>query len=198
MPLRRTMKEEHNLDPGTYKVRLMDLKEATLENPQFGNGDVIRFVLETVDVVDGEGNPIELDGIANDKLSPMSKLTRWLSAFGVTSKPGEEVDMEDAVDREAMAVIVNKPGKDGTGAFPRIEDLVPLPKTGNGRTARPTEPPVTTDGAVMEIGDWWALTRQEGFERIAVIEKSKVMFGEEPPNISPAERTALLEELRKG
>ena len=120
----------------------MDLKETTLENPQFGNGDVIRFLLEAVDVFDQDGNPIELDGIANDLLTPLSKLTRWLGAFGLTSEPGEEIDMEQAIGREAMAVIINVPGKDGTGAFARISDIVPLPMTGsrNGRVAAPPRP----------------------------------------------------------
>ena len=66
-----------------------------LGNPFAGAG----AELVTTEMVDGEGNPIELDGIANDKLSPMSKLTRWLAAFGVVAKHGEDVDMEDAIDK---------------------------------------------------------------------------------------------------
>jgi hypothetical protein len=184
MSLKRTMKEATTLEPGTYTVRLMDLVETTLENPQFGNGDVIRFALETTDVVDEEGNPVQLDGIANDKLTPMSKLSRWLTAFGVSAKPGEDVDMEKAIGQQAMAVIVLKPGKDGTGAFPRIDDLVPLPKAG-GRSV-PTTP------ASVDISGWWKTTRDAGLKRDDVLKASKEMFGAEPAELAPEDRDELL------
>lgn len=186
-PLTRTMKEVQTLEPGTYKVQLMDLKETQLENPSFGNGDVIRFVLETTDVMDTEGNPIELDGIANDKLTPMSKLTRWLAAFGVTAIPGEDVDMEEAVGREAMAVVVLKPGKDGTDMFPRIDDLVPLPKSGKAPTG-PTE-------AKADFVAFWARIEAAGFKRTEVapyVDNDLTTIAKK----SQAELDAILEEMK--
>lgn len=187
MSLKRTMKEATTLDAGTYTVQLMDLVETTLENPQYGNGDVIRFALETTDVVDEEGNPVQLDGIANDKMTPMSKLSRWLSAFGVSAKPGEDVDMEEAIGKQAMAVIVLKPGKDGTGAFPRIDDLVPLPRSG-GRAA-PAAP------AATDISAWWKQTRDAGLKRDDVLKTSNEMFGAEPAELAPEDRAELFERM---
>ena len=168
MPLKRKMTEVQTLEPGTYKVQLMDLKETILENPQFGSGDVIRFCIETTEVVDEEGNRIELDGIANDKLTPLSKLTRWLTAFGVTAEAGEEIDMEEAIGREAMAVIVVKPGKDGTGAFPRVDDLVPLPKSGKASSA-PQKPTAASNGDSPDVDSFWRRIRAAGFDRADVL-----------------------------
>lgn len=184
MSLKRTMKEYQAIEPGTYQVRLMNLTETQIENPQFGNGDVIRFAFECVDVVDTEGNPVELDGIANDILTPESKLTKWLAALGVTAKPGEGLDMEDAVGRECLAEIVHRPGKDGSGAFPRIDKLVPLPRSSR---AAPTAAP--------DISAWWKETRDAGFKRDDVMKASNEMFGAEPAELAPEDREELMERL---
>jgi hypothetical protein len=180
------MKEYQAIEPGTYQVKLMDLTETQLENPAFGNGDVIRFTFECVDVVDNEGNPYELDGIANDILTPESKLTKWLAALGVTAKPGEGIDMEDAVGHECLAEIVHKPGKDGTGAFPRIEKLVPLPRAGRSATPAPSTP---------DISAWWKETRELGLKRDEVLKTSNEMFGAEPAELAPEDRAELLKVL---
>ena len=182
------MTEVETLEPGTYRVQLQDLKETILENPQFGNGDVIRFVLHTTEVTGTDGQPVEIDGIANDKLTPLSKLTRWLGAFGVSAEPGEELDMEQAIGLEAMAVIVNRPSKDGSGNFARVDDLVPLPKTGTRR--------VVAASGDDELSAWWKQTRDEKFERKHVLEFCEELFGAEPSNITAAERAELLERLR--
>lgn len=183
MSLTRTMKEATTLEAGTYEVQLIDLKEDMLENPQFGNGAVIRFQMETTDVLDEEGNPVELDGLANDKLTPLSKLTVWLAAFGVTAKPGEDIDMSEAIGRKAMAVIVLKPGKDGTGAFPRIENLVPLPRAGRSAAVAP------------DISAWWKETRDLGLKRDEVLKASNEMFGAEPAELASEDRAELLKVL---
>lgn len=182
MTLKRTMREGISLEAGTYEVQLIDLKEDILENPQFGDGAVIRFELETTDVLDEEGNPVRLDGIASDKLTPLSKLTRWLKAFGVTAEPGEEIDMARAIGQRAQAVIVLRPGKDGTGSFPRIEDLVALPRS---RAVRPAP--------VNDISDWWKATRERGLNRKEVLDRSQELFGCEPAELAPEDRAELME-----
>lgn len=187
MSLKRSMKEYQAIEPGTYQVRLMDLTETQIENPQYGNGDVIRFAFECTDVVDNEGNPYELDGIAIDILTPESKLTKWLAAFGVTAKPGETLDMEEAIGRECLAEIVHKPGKDGTGAFPRIDKLVPLPKS-SGR-------PAPSQAVSGDISAWWKETRTAGLKREDVINASKEMFGAEPAELAPEDREELMAAL---
>lgn len=188
--MKRTMKEYVALEPGTYKVQLMDLNEAQLENPQYGNGDVIRFTFECVDEVDDDGNRYQLDGIANDILTTESKLTKWLAAFGVIAKPGEDIDMAEAVGRECLAEVVVKPGKDGTGAFPRIDKLVPLPKgKAIGRT-------VAASGATeSDVSAFWGETRKRNWERKAVLELSHEMFGAEPAELAPEDRAELLEAI---
>jgi hypothetical protein len=194
MSLTRVMKEYTALEPGTYKVQLMDLTETQLENPQYGNGDVIRFAFECVDEVDDEGNRYQLDGIANDILTSESKLTKWLAALGVTAKPGEGLDMAEAVGRECLAEVVLKPGKDGTGAFPRIDKLVPLPKgKAIGRTVAATE---TVAQAVSDdISSWWSVTRTRNWSRADVLKVSHEMFGAEPAELAPKDRAELLEAL---
>lgn len=187
------MKEYTALEPGTYRVQLMDLRETQLENPQHGTGDVIRFVLECVDELDSEGNRYALDGIANDILTPLSKLTEWLAAFGVSARPGEDIDMSEAVGREAMATVIHKPGKDKTGAFARIDKLVPLPKDAQKAPGRPSAPAVVNPDGTPNYTAFWSaitalgLTKQHVFDHLGTMDLK---------NLDGADFAIALEELR--
>ena len=146
------------IPPGTYRVLLMDLKEDLLENALYGNGNVIRFELEVCQHVDVSGNPIQLDALANDKLTPKSKLWGWLEAFGLHPEVEDDVDMEAAVGQEALAVVENVPGKDGTGEFSRVANIIPLPAN------IPIRDPVRADGE-PDFDAFWKRIRAAGFER---------------------------------
>ncbi len=78
-------------------------------------------------MLDEEGNPFRLDGIASRNLTPKSKAWAWFEAFGMKLEPGVRVNLEDAVGGEALGVISNKPGNDGTGLFARIDSIIPMP-----------------------------------------------------------------------
>jgi hypothetical protein len=175
------------LDPGTYPVKCMDVKEDKLANSQFGNGEVIRFDLEVIDVLDEDGNPITLDGIANRKLTPGSKLWKWLEAFGLKMAVGERVDIEQIVGRQAFAVVVSREGAKG-GTFARIENLVPAPSS--TAAAGPVEE--------MEISAWWALVRSEGFNTSDGRNKAEELFKKEPKDLNGIQRAEVLTALREG
>lgn len=147
-----------HIDPGTYHIRCMDAREDHLDNSQFGSGDVIRFDLEAVDMVMPDGNPVQLDAIANDRLTPKSKLWGWLEAFGLKVEVGSDIDIDDVVGREAYAVVVDKASEQG-GVFSKVDNLIPLPKTG-ARSMPGAAPPlevVRSDGSVNLIAFWKAL-----------------------------------------
>jgi hypothetical protein len=171
------------LDPGTYPVVCMDVKEDRLDNSQFGNGDVIRFVLEVVDVLDENGEPVQLDAIANRKLTPKSKLWGWLEAFGLKVAVGAKVNIEDAVGREAFAIVIEKEGSQG-GSFARIESIVPAP------SRKPAGDPKD-----MPISEWWALVRSKGHDTSGARDKAVELFGKEPKDLSGEERAAVLAAL---
>ena len=93
------------IPPGTYRVLLMDLKEDLLENALYGNGNVIRFELEVCQHVDVSGNPIQLDALANDKLTPKSKLWQVATSLNVQPVLGQGFDTDDLLGRRANLVI---------------------------------------------------------------------------------------------
>ncbi len=189
MPLTRTMQEGSGLklEPGTYPVICTDVKGDTLENPSFGDGAIIRFSLKVEDMLDENGEEVVLDPIANDKLTPKSKLTEWLKAFGVVAEVGETINIEEAIGKRALAVVGTKPGKDGTGEFATVDSIIPAQK---GRPQGPVNP------SDLEIGEFWALTRTEGFERSHVLQVCEEMFkGKEPKDLTGKEREALFAAL---
>lgn len=121
--------------PGTYRVKCMDVRPDQLEpNPKFQTtGKVIRFDLEVVDQMGADGNPMTIDAIANDRLSPKSKLWSWLEAFGLKPSLDEDIDIEECIEREAMARVVAKPDSE----FTKVDDLFALPATSaTRRTAK--------------------------------------------------------------
>src|SRR5262245_15238623 len=126
MPLTRTPTQgaSKHVEPGTYRVMCMALKEDQIENSEFGGRDVIRFTLRLTEVVDENADPVDLDAIANDKLTPKSKLWAWLTGFGLKLDMGTPCNIEACIGREAYAVIIDNL-KDGT-AFSKVEDIIPL------------------------------------------------------------------------
>jgi hypothetical protein len=151
-----------NVDPGTYEALCLEAKADTLQNPQFGNGDVLRIKVELVGIKDEDGEPVVLDGMASLKLSPMSKLWGWVSAFGFKLDVGQEFDTDLLRGKRAFAVVGQREGQDGA-LWARIEDFVPLPKGAQ---------PVSTSADVIRFDengtphpDWtvfWNLLRKHG------------------------------------
>lgn len=168
-----------HIPPGTYRVVCMNVAEDTLENPQYGSGEVYRFDLEAREKLDEEGNPIKLDGIANRVLSPKSKLWKWLMAFGVKFAIGEDIDIEECIGQEAFAVVEDLT-KDGT-VFSRVVDIIPAPAA----TAR----------NLADISDFWAEARDMGYSVKDATEKAHTMYQKAPKDLDVNQRAAVLQGL---
>ena len=181
MGIKRTAEESTvtKLDPGTYTVRCMDIKEDKIENPQYGDGRVIRFILEVDDVLDENGDPVVLDPIANDKLTPKSKLWGWLEAFGLTLEIGKSVDCDKAIGQTAIALIGERTGKDGTGSFPSVESLVPSQRASTA----------TDDDSVSAF---WSMARNKGLTIAQAKQACVEMTGLEPKDVTPQQRKEVL------
>lgn len=182
MPMYATPQEAPpTLPPGTYQVQLMELQSDTLENTR--NPDVWRFLLETRDVLDPTGNPYKIDGVASQKLTPKAKAWEWFTALGLNLQPGIVLDLENAVGNECLAVVTNKPGRDGTGSFARVDSLIPMP----GRRAQ--------QAPADDIGSWWAEVRGAGPTVKEATDKAVELYGKEPKDCTVLERVAVLQAL---
>ncbi len=155
------------LNDGSYEVECIDAEPDQLENPQWGSGDIIRFQFKVIGEFDKAGEPVILDPIATAALTPQTKLWSWSIALGEQPVIGEDFDTDRLLNKRALAQVKSDLKPDGTKGFPKIKNLIPLPKsTPKGRTRtqankltaprEPTPPPP----AGVTIGEFIELLRE--------------------------------------
>jgi hypothetical protein len=146
------------LDEGSYVVTCTAATQDHLENSLYGTGEVLRFTLKCADEVDENGDPVELDAIANLKLTPKSKLWSWAEAFGLKPEVGKSFDTDALIGLTALAVVKDKGNDDGS-VFSRVENLMPLPK---GYTAGATVmPSVILASGEPDWGVFWRVLKEK-------------------------------------
>ncbi len=163
------------LEAGTYEAICTDLKPDEFPESQY-DPYVYRWTLETTEVLDSDGRGIELTAISSRKLTPNSKLTRWVNALlGHIPEIGGEIDLEEVVGKHCLMVVVMKPSASGT-EFARVDDLIPEPKrTRPGLTTR-TQPEASTKLAQTGDGNADTLRRKAALDaenaRMAGVKKN--------------------------
>lgn len=197
MSMQRTMEEAKftNIEKGTYTVTCIGVKEDTIPNPQYGNGDVIKFKLQFDDMVDDGGEDVIRETMASDYLTPGSKLTAILIAFGVTAEIGQNVNIDDCLGRKAQAKVgsVTKTVKGAVKTYDTIEELFALPKKPAPKATTPAESPETS--ADTGMSDFWAETRKRNWTAVEVINLSKELYGCAPAELASEDRVVLLEAI---
>jgi len=182
------------LEDGTYEVELLSIKEHSIDNPSFGDGDVFKWSFAVVDEVDEEGDPIILDPVSNRKLTPLTKFWAWAVALGGQPEIGKPFNTDQLIGAHAMAQVEAKVKPDGTRGFPKIVALVAMPKQRNGaRPERKTESPQVqaTDNLSDELNAWWKKILGMGVDRKAVVEQSRFTYEKDPWDLSPEERDSI-------
>lgn len=181
MGMTRTMEESRftNIEKGTYAVTCIGVRPDKIAKPQFGDGSVIKFTVRFDDLVDDEGEPLTRETMASDYLTPGSKLTKILHAFGVSAEIGQSVDIEDCLNREALAVVGEKRKDDKV--YDTIDDLVPAPKRGAApatRAAQTSQQPATAPAPSVVNSDgsanydaFWRGVKALGLNRVHVANK---------------------------
>jgi hypothetical protein len=176
----RTMEEAKftNIDPGTYPVTCIGVRGDTLENPQYGDGAVVKFRLEFDGLEDDEGEPLTREAMASDYLTTGSKLTRYLFAFGISASVGQDIDLDDAIGKQALAVVGKK--TKGDKVYDTIDNLIPAPKarTNGSKPAQKAPAASQTPSMIKDTGevDWpifWKVTREAGIKREEVIAETE-------------------------
>lgn len=183
-----------NVEPGVYFATCTGVKDDTIENPQFGNGDIVRIYLRLDDMVAEDGEPVVLDGMANRIISPKSKLTRWAEALGRPINFDEEDDFEteDLVEGRCQ-VKVTRENKD---SWPKVDDLTALPRgMANQPTVDDTIAFLKVDAKGEAAVDWtifWTVVKRHGLNKTHIINAAE---GKEPEDIDPFELPQILEAL---
>lgn len=114
--------------PGLYDVVIAGVKKDELTST-FGTNDVCRFQCRLLQVLDSDGEPVVIDAIANWLLSPMSKLWAWLENLGMHPQVGFDLDLEDAIGRQAVASIIDGTSSKDGSLFSKVDALY-APKRG--------------------------------------------------------------------
>jgi hypothetical protein len=119
-----------DIEDGTYRVKLGSLEDAEL-TWEGRSRPGLKWNFTLPDVAGEDGEPGELSAQSSTALSPKSKLWAWYQALtGVSLDLDMEIDLDDMIGKQAQAAVIHKPGSDGTGSWPRIENLIALPKPG--------------------------------------------------------------------
>lgn len=185
IPVTKSTGEIPDVEAGTYMATCVRVKDDTIENPQFGDGNVVRLYMVLNDVVDEQGDEVELDGMANRKITPKSKLTRWAEALGrpIDFDHEDNFDPEELVGCQCLIKVV-RADKD---SWPKIDDMTAPPKVGRPASAKPTEE--------SDVSAWWATMRANGLERMEVMAKSEELFSRPPAELTSVERAELTKAL---
>lgn len=147
-----------HVPPGSYEVLCTATRLDKIDNSKFGNGDVVRLDLQIVDVLDENGDYIELDAIANQRLTPKSKLWEWATAFGLPPVLNQNFDTDALVGRTAQALIIDKV-EDGA-TFSRVDKIFPARASQSAPAAA-----ATSNGDGPDFDGFWRRVKAGGFER---------------------------------
>lgn len=138
-----------DIPDGTYRITVLRVEEVELDDQQFGHGKRrgAKFIFAVDEVLDEEGQPIELSAVATaEKLTPKTKLWAWVEALtGETLEPGQDVELESLIALSALGRVENEADKDGI-KWARIKQLMALPKTGAALKAGAPMPEGKTSG----------------------------------------------------
>jgi hypothetical protein len=114
-------------DGSTHEIKCIKAEEGELENPLYGDGDVLFFEFEVLDVLDKSGRPIVLKELANDRWNEYTKAWAWARGFGLPIDVGVEIDLDSFVGRTALAKIENR--TNGRTERSHIGEVFQLPKS---------------------------------------------------------------------
>lgn len=132
------------ISDNSYDVVPADIYPAVVskieeKETMYGPGVKVFFTIS-----DGDQAGKIVDGLASlpeNGLSPKSKLRMWLEAIVGKSLAGYQgdIDLNKMIGKPCRINVINVPGKDGTGEFARIKDVLPLRKPAPKPEVAPTE-----------------------------------------------------------
>jgi len=163
-----------DIEDGTYRVKLVDLEDA--EGEWQGNKNKLyKWHWELPDLPNDDGGVTETSDLTSRLLGPKSNLwARYEALMGLTLEVGAEIDIDDMIGKEAQASFAHKTSKGEPSTFSRIQDVIPLPKTGKPKAASPPDP---FEGFLKADGstDWPAFAARMEAEDVVPVDLAKYM-----------------------
>lgn len=208
MPQVTATQPTSKLDAGSYTVTCTAVAESVMENSQYDNPDIYRFYFDVHDMEDENGEQATTDAICSRKLTPSSKLWKFLTAFGLRPEIGKTFELEDCIGKTVMAVV--EPNKAGT--YNNVASLVPLPRGAQSApsAAQEARQPVDVSDVPFDtaeppladalheaaaLADWTEQLRTIGYSTKEIIDHAKAKKGKALRDLSAAERDELMAEM---
>lgn len=194
------------IDPGMYRVKCTAVTAEDAPNDAFGKTKKFRLTLKTTDVVDQDGEGVELERTVNRAYTVRPKKSNLFvifEAFGLPVNDPEYVpDTDDLLGKEAQAVVVDYTSERDGGQWSRVENFIAI-SNGNGiRAKAPSaaqEARAPWEGEAVDADTasaWWKARLGEGFERAKVIDLCEEMFeGRIPGELNAKELAGLTDQL---
>lgn len=179
------------LENGTYEVKLLAMEEDFIEDSQY-DPDVYRWTFEVVDTVDSDGKAIHMDPISSQKITPMSKFWSWAVALGGQPVIGQPFDTDVLVGKHAMAKVQAKLKSDGTKGFPKIVDLMAMPKGSSRKGSTRAQEGAGAPGERSPVSDFKQQVKDAGKKWVDAVNLSMSTFDERTPEELTGEELAAL------
>ena len=117
------------VEDGTYPATLIGLEDKQVpdrDNPE--DNMTLRIWSFSLDALDSDGNPAEVEGISSTALGPRSKAYKWITALlGRKLENGEEIKRSMLLNRRCMVTVAAN-----DAGYSKVADVVPAPKAKPG------------------------------------------------------------------
>lgn len=109
------------VEAGVYPGKLKEISEGSGEY-----GDFLRFEWTLLDD-DGAATETTISGLCNPLLNSRSKLGAWAQAhLGEELRVGQELDLDELIDKKVMLTVSVEPRKDGQGDRNKVTAVSPM------------------------------------------------------------------------
>lgn len=117
-----------DIEPGVYPADFNGVRADTIENSQYGNGDIFSWEFTVFD----QGDPVEVRGTTSRSLNTKSKTTptavRWLKSLlnkaeWAKFEAGDGLDADELVGRRCQVQVEIK-----DSGWPKIVNVLPAAK----------------------------------------------------------------------
>lgn len=141
---------------GPHIAQCIAVEEKYLEEDQYGNHDKVVLKMQFPDFTDDEGEFAVVEAMVNKKFNEKSTLFTYARALGLSPEQLDSLDCDHLIGKSALCDILNEESSKG-GVWPRIKNMMALPKGMGGTTQQRPPPVIAPDGSVNYTVFWQVL-----------------------------------------
>ena len=181
---------------GTHSALCIKVEEKYMEEDMYNNHEKVVLHMQFPDFLDEDGDLAVIEAMVNKKLSEKATLYQYAVALGVKLDGADELDTDDLVGKDCLAVVKNEANSAGV-LWPRIKNMIAAPTKGSRGQSMPSI--VQPDGDPNWQRFWQVLT-EKGIKKPDVakhlgLDEDMDALGKKLGAMDGADASLLLEEL---